>query len=82
MSNTITLPDNISFEEIATKWCRRIYRTIRFSRAFYELVSYENDFRHDIIAIILPDKRTFIYPPDSQEKLQPILNFIKERSHA
>jgi hypothetical protein len=92
MSNTITLPDHISFEEIALKWCSL---SVWKERGFYFYQSkkkqklsicfreYEEDCGESVyageVAEFYPSDRTIII--HDEEKFQPILNFIKERSH-
>ena len=96
MSNTITLPDNITFEEIAAKWCA-IYDCLYCTGiTFYKLKKkkkieivncfeiYEGNYRGDVCSKSAAD----YYPSDrkilirDEEKFQPILDYIKERSNA
>lgn len=88
MSNTITLPDTISFEEIAEIWCKdfEYQRAVRFMFSqigFFEFsVSRDKSFSYvegNIMAIFIPYARTLSIK--NSEKFQPILDYIKERSN-
>jgi hypothetical protein len=77
--NTITLPDHISFEELADKWCEENYdNAIRLRYETYFFVIYKERFCK-LSALFHPDTRSFEI--ENEEKFQPILDYIKERSN-
>lgn len=88
--NTITLPDNISFEELAAKWCS--YNTewssnaIIYFEGIWELVHFyskENGAFCDSVFTV--DMKTRELEEDryhgEPELAKPILDYIKERSN-
>lgn len=91
MSNVITLPDHISFEEIAAKWCSLSVWTER-GICFYQPKKKQKpsicfrEYMEGIRSVLTEDVAEF-YPSDrkifinDEEKFQPILDFIKENSN-
>lgn len=88
--NTITLPDTISFEEIALKWCDILDFPDAMGISFVGKGTKINSFTFfssklsgDVFGYSAAD----YYPSDrkiiilNEEKFQPILDFIKERSN-
>ena len=75
----ITLPDTISFEEFADKWCEESYdNAIRLRYETYFFVIYKGGLIK-LLAVFHPDTRSLEI--ENEEKFQPILDYIKERSH-
>lgn len=94
MYKSITLPDNISFDEIAVKWCEHrddddYAGYLSFNKdsdgikiTFGIHTYWEEDFTECIpIAWFVINERKFKIDDDYEEKFQPILDFIKERSN-
>jgi hypothetical protein len=93
--NTITLPKNIHLKEISAKWCENhderaltytpdVLRICedgmnymdRYGFVFY--TPHDDGCKQDIIAEFFPDRKIFI---NDEEKFQPLLNYIEERSN-
>ena len=90
MSNTITLPDHISFEEIAAKWCYNDDEVIRAFPDRYEFVYFgidgecccEAELFSKTVGIFYFDSRKFCFSNDTDyESLRYVVSFIKERSN-
>ena len=89
MSNTITLPDHISFEEIAGEWCEKsLDYAITFNKTFNGKF-YKQFVHHFYLGSEFSAQRVVakFFPADlkidikNSEKFQPILDYIKERSN-
>jgi hypothetical protein len=87
--STITLPDNISFEEIAGEWCEQsLASAITFNKTFNGKV-YMKFVEYFYFGESYSAQRGVadFFPADlkidikNSEKFQPILDYIKERSH-
>jgi hypothetical protein len=83
MSNTITLSDTITFEEIATKWCQSYGHAIRPCSDGYSFVDYWSNASYCIFfhatAIFSPETRTLrIFHSDFNEVLVSIGLPIRE----
>ena len=91
MPNTITLPDHISFEEIALKWCEwrkggNSYLSFNKSSDGIEVTFSMHDLEYDLseclpIALFVISEKKFIIEDGEEKKFQPILDFIKEKSN-
>lgn len=87
MANFITLPDNISFEELARIWCSEWENVIRFRYEVYLFCALkENGFFKKptikTLAAFYPLSRSFNYFDNKNKNVLPhVLSFIKERSN-
>ena len=89
MSKTIILPDHIKFEEIAGEWCEKsLVSAITFNKTFngkfyikfveYFYLGEQYSAQRGVAEFFPADLKIDI---KNEEKFQPILNYIKERSN-